>query len=52
MKKKEEQAKDPFKHYEQMPDLKYQYVMNTPFFGGTKELIKSSIEVNEYKLKH
>ena len=26
--------------------------MNTTFVGGTKEMIKSSIEVNEHKLKH
>ncbi len=26
--------------------------MNTPFIGGTKEAIKSSIEINENKLKY
>ena len=35
-----------------MPDLRYEYVMNTPFVGGNKETVKSSIEVNEHKLRH
>jgi len=33
----------------QMPNLRYQYVMNEPFVGGIKDSVQSSLEANVHK---
>ena len=34
-----------------MPNLRYQYVMNEPFIGGFEQTVCSSIEANVHKLR-
>lgn len=33
----------------QMPNLRYQYMMNEPFVGGVNSLVQSSLEANVHK---
>ena len=35
----------------QMPNLRYQYIMNEPFVGGVSATVQSSLEANIHKRK-